>query len=105
MVEWLCREKITDDLEEAYNDVLIWNDDDDWNRGIKEGIYIAMSRINAMTSANKKEMVPVVRCRDCKYWQKTNLKYEDDTPVYDCPFWNDGYFADENGYCSGGRKR
>lgn len=95
MVEWLDRKKITDVLEEAYNDVLIWNDDDDWNRGIKEGIYIAMSRINAMSSANKKEAERKkgkwfldqngqFRCSNCER-VPVNRIFIDATLVYDVP--------------------
>lgn len=48
MVDPIDRVLAINRLEDAYNDVLIWDDEDDWNRGIKEGIYIAMSRINAL---------------------------------------------------------
>ena len=54
--ELVSRRMVTDRLEEAYNDVLIWEDDDDWSRGIKEGIYNAMTVINALPSAQ-----PVVK--------------------------------------------
>lgn len=40
---------------------------------------------------------------DLKHWQATNIKTIDGEPVYDCPFC--GEWADENGYCSYGKKR
>ena len=45
----------------------------------------------------------VVRCRDCKHWQKTDIETIDGYPVYDCPFC--GEWADANGFCSFGERR
>lgn len=47
MVDLIDRVRLLDRFEESYNDILIWNDDDDWNRGIKEGLYIAIGILNA----------------------------------------------------------
>ena len=47
-------------LKESYNDILIWNDDDDWSRGIKEGIYIAIGILNAQPIQPE-----IIRCKDC----------------------------------------
>ena len=49
------------------------------------------------------EMVAVVRCKDCKHWQKTNIETIDGEPYYDCPFC--GEWADANGFCSFGERR
>lgn len=45
----------------------------------------------------------VVRCKDCKHWQKTNIETIDGEPTYDCPFC--GEWADANGFCSFGERR
>ena len=37
---------VVDLLEKVYNDVLIWNENDDWSRGIKEGLYIAIEKVS-----------------------------------------------------------
>jgi len=47
--------------------------------------------------------VYVVRCKDCKHWQKTNIETIDGEPTYDCPFC--GEWADANGFCSFGERR
>lgn len=54
MDEYINRKLITDSLEEIYNDIPVWEDDDDWNKGIKEGIWVAMSCINALSSSQPK---------------------------------------------------
>lgn len=41
---------LIDAFEEAYNDIPVWDDDDDWHRGIKEGIYLAMTIVNRIAS-------------------------------------------------------
>ena len=45
----------------------------------------------------------IVRCKDCRYWQKTNIETIDGEPTYDCPFC--GEWADANGFCSFGERR
>lgn len=50
-----------------------------------------------------KEIVSVVRCKDCIHWQKTNIETIDGEPIYDCPFC--GEWADANGFCSFGERR
>lgn len=48
---------------------------------------------------NSKDLVPVVRCRDCKYWDNGNLSFE-------CP-WDYGRHgsSDEDDFCSYGERR
>lgn len=50
---------------------------------------------------NKKvDMVEVVRCKDCKYWQDNNGGY----PHRDCK-WNQYETPDPDDFCSGGERR
>lgn len=48
---------------------------------------------------NSKDLVPVVRCRDCKYWDNGNLSFE-------CP-WDYGRYgsSDEDDFCSYGERK
>jgi hypothetical protein len=46
------------------------------------------------------DAVPVVRCRDCKYWQDNNGGY----PHQDCK-WNANETPDEDDYCSCGERK
>ena len=45
------------------------------------------------------DLVPVVRCKDCKYWDNGNLSFE-------CP-WDYGRHgsSDEDDFCSYGERR
>jgi len=47
----------------------------------------------------KADVVPVVRCRDCKHWDNGNLSFE-------CP-WDYGRYgsSDEDDFCSYGERR
>lgn len=47
-----------------------------------------------------KEQKPVVRCRDCKYWQDNNGGY----PHEDCR-WGHDETPDPDDYCSFGERR
>ena len=33
--------------------------------------------------------VLIMTCKDCKHFQKTQIKYSDGQPLYDCPYAND----------------
>ena len=48
---------------------------------------------------DSKDLVPVVRCRDCKYWDNGNLSFE-------CP-WDYGRHgsSDEDDFCSYGERK
>lgn len=81
MDEYINRKLITDSLEEIYNDIPVWEDDDDWNRGIKEGIWVAMSCINALPSAQPER----IRGRWIKDEEASNQHVE---PIYICSACN-----------------
>ena len=48
---------------------------------------------------DSKDLVPVVRCRDCKHWDNGNLSFE-------CP-WDYGRYgsSDEDDFCSYGERK
>ena len=46
------------------------------------------------------DVAPVVRCKDCKYWQDNNDGY----PHEECRWWN-GETPDANDFCSYGERR
>ena len=46
------------------------------------------------------DVVPVVRCKDCKYWQDNNGGY----PHEECR-WGHGETPDANDFCSYGERR
>ena len=52
------------------------------------------------------DAVPVVQCRDCKYWHRALLKSEDGSPVDFgiCDFMKDDIDTDEKDFCSLGEK-
>ena len=45
------------------------------------------------------DAVPVIRCKDCKHWQKSVINYNE----YVC-YWG-GYVKQEDDYCSWGKRK
>ena len=58
------------------------------------------SAINALRNAPSADVAPVVRCKDCKYWQDNNDGY----PHEECR-WGHGETPDANDFCSYGERR
>ena len=58
------------------------------------------SAINALRNMPAADVVPVVRCKDCKYWQDNNDGY----PHEECR-WGHGETPDANDFCSYGERR
>ena len=58
------------------------------------------SAINALRNAPAADVAPVVRCKDCKYWQDNNDGY----PREECR-WGHGETPDANDFCSYGERR
>lgn len=58
------------------------------------------SAINALRNAPSADVVPVVRCKDCKYWQDNNDGY----PHEECR-WGHGETPDANDFCSYGERK
>ena len=71
--------------------------------GSAKGIATIFKGNEKMVLEEVKEIMSVVRCKDCKHWQKTNIETIDGEPIYDCPFC--GEWADANGFCSFGERR
>ena len=58
------------------------------------------SAINALRNMPAADVVPVVRCKDCKYWQDNNDGY----PHEECR-WGHGETPDANDFCSYGTRK
>ena len=58
------------------------------------------SAINALRNAPSADVAPVVRCKDCKYWQDNNGGY----PHEECR-WGHGETPDANDFCSYGEQK
>ena len=66
-----------------------------------ESLPVALdSAINALRNAPSADVVPVVRCKDCKYWQDNNDGY----PHEECRWWH-GETPDANDFCSYGEQK
>ena len=63
--------------------------------------YVTNTDIDEMPTV---DAVPVVRCKDCIYWLKTTITYEEGDPVYTCPKLTMEW-GDEDGYCFMGERR
>lgn len=63
----------------------------DWEYGYTCGIERAESEIECAPTV---DAVPVIRCKDCKHWQKSVINYNE----YVC-YWG-GYVKQEDDYCS-----
>ena len=55
--------------------------------------------LTAFAEADGVDAVPVIRCKDCKYWQKSSINYNE----YVC-YWG-GYVKQEDDYCSWAERR
>lgn len=56
-----------------------------------------------------KEIVPVVRCKDCKYFTLNFVENVDGVPLIVaheiCSFWGDGCKTSQEGFCSFGERK
>lgn len=66
----------------------------------KDREFVCVKGVSCKTVKQKPEMVAVVRCKDCKYWQDNNDGY----PHEECR-WGHGETPDENDFCSYGERR
>ena len=57
-------------------------------------------RLKEYEDALSADVAPVVRCKDCKFWQDNNDGY----PHEECR-WGHGETPDENDFCSYGERR
>ena len=58
------------------------------------------SAINALRNAPSADVAPVVRCKDCKYWQDNNDGY----PHEECR-WGNGETPEPDDFCSYGERK
>jgi hypothetical protein len=71
--------------------------DDLYGMGIARGIERAETAIGMQPTA---DVVAVVRCKDCKYWEDNNGGYP-----HDLCAWRDDETPDADDYCSYGERR
>lgn len=64
------------------------------------GGYNAVVMSSAIRNAPTIDAVPVIRCRDCIYWQDNNGGY----PHAECK-WGSGETPDADDFCSCGERR
>ena len=72
-------------------------------REIKNSDWLPHERIEAMKMVRKQptiDAVPVVRCKDCKYWQDNNGGYPND----ECR-WGKNETPDADDFCSYGERK
>ncbi len=70
------------------------------NKRYTEGWNDCLMRIKSMVSSfPTADVAPVVRCKDCKYWQDNNGGY----PHEECR-WGHGETPDDNDFCSYGER-
>ena len=75
----------------------------DYDEGYVAGIKKAIWVIEKWLPSAEPE---IIRCKDCKYWQKTTLKASDGKPIYDCPYWPEEFgWTHPEGFCSGAERR
>ena len=53
------KQDIIDALNEEYNETLVWDAEDDWNLGVREGIRTAINCINCLWDQHE-DVAPVV---------------------------------------------
>jgi len=84
MVDYISRQAAIDELQEKVF------------HNLTDEFYGTMQVLNELPAA---DVVPVVRCRDCKHWDNGNLSFE-------CP-WDYGRHgsSDEDDFCSYGERK
>lgn len=72
----------------------------DYNQGWSDACNHIRARLAYVPAA---DVSPVVRCKDCKYWHRALLKFEDEGFGI-CDFMKDDIDTDEKDFCSRGEK-
>lgn len=76
---------------------------DEWQGGVSRkicllnAVYCALEDIPSAQPTV--DAVPVIRCKDCKHWQKSSINYNE----YVC-YWG-GYVKKEDDFCSWGKRK
>ena len=72
-----------------------------------KGGYFGTDKSEVIVSA--KDMEPVVRCKDCKYFELDHFDRIDDMPIITaheiCTKWSGGSKTSKDGFCFMGEKR
>ena len=71
-------------------------------REIKNSDWLPHERINAMKMVREQptiDAVPVVRCKDCKFWFRNNGHDKNGCPITDSDIW-----MDDSDFCSYGER-
>ena len=94
MAEYIEREAISEEIRKYY-----YKNPPNFSYG--EGFDRGLDRAQrAILDAPAADVVPVVRCKDCKYWQDNNDGY----PHEECR-WGHGETPDANDFCSYGTRK
>ena len=94
MTEYIEREAISEEIRKYY-----YKNPPNFSYG--EGFDRGLDRAQrAILDAPAADVVPVVRCKDCKYWQDNNDGY----PHEECR-WGHGETPDANDFCSYGTRK
>ena len=98
MAEYIERETFLKDIEERYCLPCkeAWKD----HNGCKCRVCWVDDMRGDVIDAPAADVAPVVRCKDCKYWQDNNDGY----PHEECR-WGHGETPDANDFCSYGERR
>lgn len=90
------------DADKLWNDrpQLIGGESLGFKAGFSECMWGFSKRIKEQISHPTADVVEVVRCKDCKYWQDNNGGYPHD----ECR-WGKDETPDANDYCSYGERR
>ncbi len=98
-MSYIRRDGILNDLQEELElDSIYYNDD--VNKGITEGLNMAIKHIKRFPTA---DVVEVVRCKDCKHATFYNCKNDACYSGIICEYRI--AIGDENFYCSCGERR
>lgn len=98
MAEHIEREAFLKDIEERY--CLPCKEAGKDHNGCKCRACWVDDMCGEVIDAPAADVAPVVRCKDCKYWQDNNDGY----PHEECR-WGHGETPDANDFCSYGERR
>ena len=98
MAEYIDRKKLFERLKEETQD---YDAVGKYKEGIIKGLNIAKSIVNDPARTPTEDVVPVVRCENCKHCRKDT--YFDYCDKYSRPF--DKLYVEKDHYCSYGERK
>lgn len=100
MAEYIDRDKLYTEVTEKYHDI---------TAGSYPFNVVAHDMAQLVKNAPTEDVVPVVRCKDCKYWNKTDTDIIVNIDYGKCTNSNSPYHNEEEttggDYCSYGERR